>query len=68
MVTVGDSRALGPAHQSDRAALPQDQQEGWATSISAGHDAVDPPVAAVGTPLSDPSMEEALIEVPTMRR
>jgi IS5 family transposase len=51
----------------DRAPLPQDQQEGWPASLSAGHDAEHPSTAAVVS-LSDPAMEEALIEVPTMRR
>jgi IS5 family transposase len=55
------------SNRFDRASLAQSEQERQSSSIPTGHDAWDPSAGAAYS-LSDPAMEEALIEVPTMRR
>jgi transposase, IS5 family len=61
---------LEGAHRSDRASLPQNQLQRGTPGLSTGDDAADTRDAAVVLTQrsSDPAMEDALIEVPTMRR
>ena len=55
------------ADRADRTSLPQDQQQGWSAARPAGDDAADPSAAA-GVRPERSAMEDALIEVATMRR
>ncbi len=53
--------------RTDRAAL-SGVGAAWSTAVRTGDDVADSFAAAVWYALSDPAMEEALHEIPTLRR